>query len=237
MEPAFFGAAEDLFGIYHPSNRSPSQFGVLIPCGLPGEERLTWLYKSLAQQLSNRGFDVLRFDLPGCGNSHGNIEDVSLDIWQESIRTIHLELTDIAAVREVAVVAFRFAAALGVAALHEKARHVSIDPFFGGQDYLNDLEKKRHLTMISAVDPDAIGSFEYLGHLFSEELLSSLAEFKVEISPECDVTVVCSEGSAANEACEQKFADSLRWDEVDVPIIHAHAAVASLSDILVDKFR
>jgi alpha/beta superfamily hydrolase len=69
-----------LYTVYH-SHRSPS--GSVLMIGPFGLER-THAYRGwvrVARSLCERGFDVLRFDHRGSGESMGAFEDASFDVW------------------------------------------------------------------------------------------------------------------------------------------------------------
>ena len=88
MEAFYFGApGARLFGAYHPASGGSSRECGVVLCYPMGREYLSALraYRSLAIQLSNSGFPVLRFDFFACGDSEGDCREGSVARWCEDV--------------------------------------------------------------------------------------------------------------------------------------------------------
>lgn len=71
-----------LFGLYHPAARQPSRGRVLLLPALA--EEFNTCHRLCAQAcraMADAGFDVLRFDLSGTGDSDGRLEDLGWAQW------------------------------------------------------------------------------------------------------------------------------------------------------------
>lgn len=91
--------------------------GVLI-CYPVGHEyfRLHRSLTRIARHFAENGFNVLRFDYRGTGDSEGRFEDMRLEDWLEDIRDARAALVDHAGVSEVVLMGVRLGAALAASA-------------------------------------------------------------------------------------------------------------------------
>lgn len=114
MSPAFFGPpGEQLLGVHHPPRGTARGVGVVLCPPAPQEyARSHWAFRKLAEQLAKSGFDVLRFDYRGTGDSSGELADTSPQTWVEDIRRAVKELKDVTGLRRVSAVGFRLGALL-----------------------------------------------------------------------------------------------------------------------------
>lgn len=110
MEAMFFGR-QPLFGIHHPARGLARAKAVLI-CPSWGLEALRSQrgLRLLADKLAENGFDTLRFDYSGTGDSFG--DSPSLAQWQADIDTALRELRDLSGCEQVAVIGLRVGALL-----------------------------------------------------------------------------------------------------------------------------
>jgi pimeloyl-ACP methyl ester carboxylesterase len=112
----------------------------------------------LGRQLAARGFNVLRFDYYGSGDSAGNESEVRLSGWREDIAAAIEELKDISAAKGVALIGLRLGASLAaqIAAgcRMDIAALVLWDPAVSGPEHLEVLEiewtemAQRHSTYL-----------------------------------------------------------------------------------------
>lgn len=118
MTPSFFGPeGEQLLGIHHPARGASKSHGVVLCPPAPQERaRSHWAFRKLAEQLAKAGFDVLRFDLRGTGDSNGELEDTTPQQWVEDVKRAVKELKDITGHRKLSVVGFRLGALLSAQA-------------------------------------------------------------------------------------------------------------------------
>jgi alpha/beta superfamily hydrolase len=80
--PLYFGAGEELFGLYQPAATSAGKAVLLCPPLGQEQIRCHRLYRQLAHALAAEGIAVLRFDYYGCGDSAGASDQVD---WQRCL--------------------------------------------------------------------------------------------------------------------------------------------------------
>lgn len=97
-------------------------------------------FRQLATMLAKLGYDVLRFDYHGTGDSSGDCLDCSVVQWRQDIHTAIEELKDTSGVDQVSLVGLRIGATLAAAVA--KTEHVSRlilwEPVIDGSLYLED---------------------------------------------------------------------------------------------------
>jgi uncharacterized protein len=202
MIPFFFGSYQkQLFGIYHPANsRDIMSHGVLL-CPPVGHEHLrTYMaFRQLALQLSALGFDVLKFDYYGIGDSAGETEDGSVDIWIGDVQRAYQELKDMAGVQSISLVGLRLGATLAVEAVSTglKAKNLVLwDPVVAGRDYIREL---RELTkeVLNGTQANRLGNIEELvGFPYAAQnisLISNLDLLRVRFGGAKNTFLVLSE--------------------------------------------
>jgi pimeloyl-ACP methyl ester carboxylesterase len=144
----YFGAStRQLFGFYHPA-AGRSRGGVVI-CAPLGREYLLAhaTLRYLARLLADAGFDVLRFDYFGTGDSAGAFEEASQRQWLTDIATAITELKDLARIDRVSLVGMRYGAALAavVARTAEGIDGLVLwDTVTSGRDYLQEFGVMGH---------------------------------------------------------------------------------------------
>jgi pimeloyl-ACP methyl ester carboxylesterase len=108
-------------------------------------------FRQLAVLLVRNGFDVLRFDYWGSGDSGGESHQATLTHWSEDLQHAVRELRVRAGVREVSLVGLRLGATLVCSAARSLAPVADLvlwDPVPAGTDYVEGL-KRRHLNWLS----------------------------------------------------------------------------------------
>ena len=144
MNPLLFGSRErPLFGIHSQPGSNRKRRGVVIcpPWG-PEYQRAHRACRHLGERLTERGWDVLRFDYYGTGDSGGASNEVTLrGCVQDTLSAIE-ELCALADVRRVMLVGLRLGGAvahLASAASRAVDRLVLWDPVTDGKGYLEEM--------------------------------------------------------------------------------------------------
>ncbi len=144
MEPLYFGHDESLFGFYHPAGVGPGGGAVLLNPPLFNDYYRTYqINKELANVLSGAGYDVLRFDLSGMGDSAKRLKEVDFVQWQVDVSAAFTEICDLSGYDTAAVVGIRCSALLAMSSL-ESANVDGLvfwDPVASGADYLQLLQE------------------------------------------------------------------------------------------------
>lgn len=179
MEPFYFGKNNSLFGAFHLAEGTPRGHGLLIAGPLLAEGiRAQFALRQIANRCAALGYDVLRFDYAGLGNSVGKTCDASISDWTENLCEAFDELRNAAGSKTQSVVAVRFAANLAVELSRKKSIEnlVFWDPLFDGQHWLDHLREGQRnlpeawLDSVEDIDREFMGHFMCTG--FVDELVS-----------------------------------------------------------------
>jgi pimeloyl-ACP methyl ester carboxylesterase len=145
MIPSFFpDGSGQLFGVRHPPLAKLGRRRAALLCQPWGPEyvRTHRAFRQLAVQLSGRGFDVLRFDYFGSGDSAGEGTEATLERWVDDIGAAAEELRRGSDVEELIFVGLRLGAALALVAAGRRADVASLvlwEPFEDGDAHLAEL--------------------------------------------------------------------------------------------------
>jgi len=122
LEPFYFGQNKSCFGHFTPASGLAQGKSVLIIPSIFGEAiRSHRVLREVARTLSSRGFDVLRFDFDGDGNSWSDTNDVSVQLWVNNIKDAYAELVKRSPDSSISVLATRFGAGLSLLTINELA--------------------------------------------------------------------------------------------------------------------
>lgn len=189
LEPVYFGrGGAPLFGCFHPAHALVRKDSALVICQPLGQEYIAChrLFRLLAATIARAGVPVHRFDYYGCGDSHGDGEEVTLsrcvDDIGEAVRYVRGRTralsVDLIGLRLGATLAIRFAAE------HrgQIGRIVLWDPIVRGKDFLAlmreqgaRLEKRMESVFRRAALPsESDGPRDFIGFRFSERLIDEL---------------------------------------------------------------
>ncbi|WP_051462835.1 serine aminopeptidase domain-containing protein [Bradyrhizobium sp. 44] len=207
MLPFFFGSKQRrLFGAYEPAVRSAGAGAVLL-CGSWGMEYTNAhrAMRILARRLCAAGFDTLRFDYFGAGDSGGETVDAELGGWKNDILTALGELKELSGRARIVIVGMRLGATLAVELAPRLPADVESivlwEPIISGSQYVKELRDWRSghhmrafdLTMSGASDAAAS---ELGGLLVSSSFvhgLNSIDLLSQEIPPAPRVLTIFSE--------------------------------------------
>lgn len=204
MLPFFFGSAERrLFGVYEPAQRRRDPARAVLLCNSWGPEYLSAHHslRVLAQRLCAAGFDTLRFDYFGEGDSGGETTDADLDGWKQDIATAVAELKAMSTASRVVLLGLRLGASLAAdvapALASEIDRLVLWDPIVNGANYLTELEPSAMQSRMEERSfPPAQGRgavAELRGHLVSSAFVKGLRAIdlcsKMKTAPAATLTV------------------------------------------------
>ena len=192
MKVQFFGPSESqLQGVFYPA-RSHNPNKAVVVCSPIGQEymRTNWMLRLLANQLSRKGMNVLRFDYRGHGDSFGTTSDVSsLADWKEDTFAAIDFLKEQSGAQSVMLAGLRVGASLVTAVASEREDVHSIvawEPILDGSSYLGEL-RKIHATMTDLwfqpiTTPNDELREEILGALFQRSLLNEIENWKPDFN-------------------------------------------------------
>ncbi len=175
---AFDAAGSWCFGWWHPAGGQARRVGVVLCRPLGYEALCTYqTYAALADALARSGFDVLRFDYEGTGDSAGSDADPDrVAAWVASIVAAAHELKRIAGVEVLSLVGVRMGATLAVEAARQLGGVDSVvlwAPCVTGRAFVREL---RAASASSAQPPagSQAGDMEALGFLYTAQTLHDL---------------------------------------------------------------
>ena len=146
MTPFFFGTGKRrLFGVLEPAQARSGQAQAAVICYPWGPEYIFShrALRHLARQLAARGFNVLRFDYYGSGDSAGDESEVRLSGWREDIAAAIEELKEICDTKAVALIGLRLGASLAAQIAANCRKDITAlvlwDPAVSGPEHLDVL--------------------------------------------------------------------------------------------------
>ncbi|MCH9693207.1 MAG: amino acid adenylation domain-containing protein [Gammaproteobacteria bacterium] len=188
IEPFYFGRKDQqLFGLYHvPAETNRKNHAVLVcpPVFIEGI-RAQWALKRLADQLAQAGYDVMRFDYFGTGDSLGDGEDATAGLWQDDIRAAAVEIRSRAKTSHLSIVGLRFGATLATTCNDIDCEALLLwDPVFDPTEFIAELDSKHQLMLADAntnrhkniVEED----YELLGFRFPPALRESISDIRID---------------------------------------------------------
>jgi alpha-beta hydrolase superfamily lysophospholipase len=183
---------QHLFSWYHPARPSVRRGAAVVLCPALGGEyvRVYRVWRMLAGELADIGFDVVRFDYEGTGDSSGDCEEPDrVEAWLQNIERVAKEARDLSGSTEVALVGLRIGALLaahGAAACGGVSRLVLWSPFRSGRAFVRELKA---LARLSGEDhiakgeegPDLIAA----GYVLPGPIASSLERMNLDTLSTC----------------------------------------------------
>lgn len=171
----FGDAQRPLFGVYHPARRAAASTRAVVMCHAFGAEYMVshHLLRRAAIALAEEGYDVLRFDYYGSGDSAGDPEDVSLARWGKDVEAAADEVMGLCGAERVTLLGARLGAAMALRVASRKPqlveRIVAWDPVLRGDGYLAWL-----LWAERSLHPRGTSEPQVLGHVLPSELREEL---------------------------------------------------------------
>lgn len=246
VEPLYFGRRK-LFGLYRPASpRAQSRRHLVVVCNAVLHEyfKIQHVARQLAKELADEGFDVLRFDFSGQGNSGGDLTQFD---WVDDIRQAVQEGTQISGALQTSIVGFRAGALLAAAAGMRHHSFVAWDPVIDGAAYMKQLQGVHESllnahTNLSVAGRDLVGEDEILGYRLGGHFVAALRDLRldwerVDAGRRC---MILSE-TAAGDCRAQARPDGVdiaeapficHWDLPSSRLLYAHDVIAKLVECL-----
>ena len=181
IEPFYFGPPDrQRFGCRQAAARLVRNCAVVLcyPIG-PEYIRSHRAYRQLAVRLSRAGFDVLRFDYLGCGDSYGDFEQAGTEQWQDCISLAITEMQSRQGVGKVCVVGLRFGATLAMIVGAQRGDldgMVLWNPVVDGPSYIRELQSwHKEVTGETHNTQRDDGCSEIVGYPFSATLMEQIS--------------------------------------------------------------
>jgi pimeloyl-ACP methyl ester carboxylesterase len=152
MIPVVFGpAGKHMLGIYRAAEPEVALSAGVVLCNPFGYEAMCAhrTYRHLAERLAAAGFDVLRFDYQGTGDSSGRSDEPNrVRAWLESIGAAVDELRAIAGVTSIDLFGVRLGATLAALVAAERKDIGALAlwaPILSGRSYVRELRAREML--------------------------------------------------------------------------------------------
>ena len=229
MHSYFFGPSErQLLAVHHHAQGTPRRDHGVVLCYPWGYEYVNALRgcRQLATRLARAGFDVLRFEFYGCGDSAGWGEEADLERWLDDVSAALGELGGRGRARAVSLVGVRLGgslAALAAARRSDVQGLVLWEPVVSGASYLADL-RLRHAAFLASEREEGRSQATYntpdeiMGFPLSGTLASGLEQLDLRTiarAPAAHVLVVGEQDAAIDDA----FTAHLRQLGSDVSLL------------------
>jgi pimeloyl-ACP methyl ester carboxylesterase len=210
MQPLYFGAQRELFGVYEPRRTETGRNVSVVLCYPYGQDYMYAFrpYRSLAARLTRAGCHVLRFDYFGTGDSSGEAEQASISRWTADVIAA---IDHVRSVQQttVSLVGFRLGATLAATAAAECGgvdRLVLWDPVIHGSEYVSSLQARHRDWLAELVwwiprSRRLAAEDDLLGFRFTEGFrkeLERLSLRSLRVSPARDVLIVSTEENKAD---------------------------------------
>lgn len=233
VEPFYFGAAGELFGVYSPALGVDTNRAALLP-QLPFSEQsaFTWTYNRLAAVLSQSGIHVLRFDPFGCGNSQGDLMDTSLAIWRDNIRTARQELIASSGADTLIVLGTRFMACLCADVVDTGDLLICFEPEFSGVNYLSDLQTRQQEIQAANGGDEIPKADELAGFSVNLQFVHELASCQADPAVLAHCTVVASRRPKETVAAYHVTAEAPQQSDMEFRIGVHHQNVTLLAELI-----
>ncbi len=193
--PITFGPPETRsFGWFHAAHAPERAVGVVLsrPVGYEGNCAYE-TFTQLAEYLAREGFDVIRFDAHGTGDSGGSDADPDrVAAWLSSVSSAIDEIQKLAGVSKVSLFGVRLGATLAAQVAAERGGVESLvlwAPCVLGRTFARELRASSGAGAAGATvreDGKVEADIEALGYLYTEQTLKDLAKLdllKLEVAP------------------------------------------------------
>ncbi len=204
--------AEHLYASFHPAPDT-ARGRVLIFTPFGEERKCSYrLLAETAHELAAAGYDVLRFDLSGTGESTGHHADATIDGWQADIAAAAKALGQESDGAEFWLLGARFGANLALKTeLEDVAGMVLWEPVLSGEAYIEEMIRRKQIKeMMGGGQASSYGdelaarwtkgdSVDFDGFAVGAELKKGMMRFVLRDALEaCDVgrLLLCHVGGA-----------------------------------------
>lgn len=240
----YFGRKKSCFGHYTPAQEFAQGRSVLIVPSIFGEAlRTHWVNREVSKLLTGQGYDVLRFDFDGDGNSRSETTTVSAQDWVGNIQDAYAALVARSKATSVAVYAIRFGAGLSLSALqaYPVESYVLWDPIISGKTMRDVFAGPAISTdnvppMNAPFSPKArLSGFSQVG--LGKEFSETFLQINDVKTPDCNIQVIRTEpsiekleGLSASQIVDVNYPTD--WQMNDLPVIFAPKLISTVCEYL-----
>ena len=151
-------------------------------------------FQQLAVALCGRGFDVIRFDYLGTGDSDGLSEEVNAQTMIRNLVDVRQHIIDHTGIMRISLVGLRLGATVATHLRDAFQCMVLWDPVPSGKSFLELLDRFHHHALTSGMRFNRIrtdtGENQRYGYRMNESKRASFAELRINTSiQECDIVL------------------------------------------------
>jgi pimeloyl-ACP methyl ester carboxylesterase len=199
------------------SSAARRDHGVIICPPIAQEHvRAYWALRQVAVALTRAGFDCLRFDWFGVGDSSGELKDATIDRWRADVAAAAQELRDSSGVRTISVVGLRMGASIAtLAAKTIRPKNLVLwDPIVSGKTYIDSLKRLTATVTTDSIrywNPNpkkAVQSHELVGFDFGEKLIAEIEQQIAVSENEIIAAIPTSTNMRILSSCDDAEVDS-----------------------------
>jgi hypothetical protein len=227
VESFFFGSGNELFGTYHNALAHSRGHGVLICPPLFSEYyRSHFAIRRIAAELAQKGYDVLRFDYSGTGDSKGAIPPSVCSAWSNEIGSAAHQLRSLGC-RVLSVIAARFSASLVLRWRAEFDKYVCWDPIFDPDAYMRQLDATHNASLAQHRDmPEAERHMRFQSDFLGTGVSrATIAESVFELAGETE-----RQAARTLPAGGIDVKSETEWTSPGLQMIYAHDVIKRVSD-------
>lgn len=194
-EPLYFDSGRHrLFGVLHTgldnegNKASGAPRGAILICQPLGHEyqRLQRAVRLLAAGLAEKGYDVLRFDYAGTGDSSGTLREISINDWKQNIVDATAFLLSRTQTDALSGIGIRMGAMLLANSAPKPLNHCVLwDPVFDGKHWIHTVGDMTHSAMRNLDryrrEQNNKDDAELFGYLYTADLLEELGRLSPDI--------------------------------------------------------
>lgn len=226
MDSFYFGSHGRLFGTYHPATGQPRSHGVVVCAPLFHEYyRSHQPLRKAAAELAARGYDVIRFDYRGTGDSKGRVPADPFRAWSEDIGEALTELRQLSGCTRASLITTRFSSALALPWRSTTGRYVCWDPVLDHDVYMQSLDAMNaaSLSEHTQMPDDSVQEMAREDYLGSGLSRSSISKSIVAFAE--DLASGCPNGYPAGSS---EIHSPVEWSIASLQTIYAHDTVDQL---------
>ncbi len=225
VKPMFIeSAAGRLYSVHYQSRSVRKEHAILFAHSLGHEYvRAHRNLQQLAVALCGRGFDVVRFDYMGTGDSDGLSEEVNAETMGSDLLNVRQYIIDQTNTKRVSLVGLRLGATVATHFREAFQYMVLWDPVPSGKSFLELLDRFHRYALTSEIRfypirADTDENQRY-GHRMNERKRASFAELKINTSiQDCDIVLSKDEVSPVIDTVAatnriHRVGDEILWND------------------------
>jgi exosortase A-associated hydrolase 2 len=215
-----------LLGFLHEPAENGKSVGIVYSHPFAEEKNCSHaIVVKTARELARNGYTVFRFDYSGCGDSEGDLTEVTIDDWRNDLRHAVLYLKTRTPISEIGYWGLRTGAGLAFLQAHQQQdAHILMlwQPIFDFKTYMHQFLRQRLSAEIAALGDNKVSVdsliaeirsqdfVEVVGYTLSQQLYDSftaLGNLNFTQAPNCPTQLVSISGTSTPSFTLKKIAE------------------------------